>query len=294
MLSSIDSRARAQKSNTPGSIAPDSTDILLLVQRLQMSLELEVILPALLEFIRQPVPGVRMRYTNPDLNLSMEFGGTVLKNQCFYQLKTDEQALGEIRFSNATRFSENELHAIESSLSHLLHPLRNALLYQQAVRNARQDALTGVGNRFAFSRTFEREQLLAKRHGSDLALLILDIDHFKRVNDEFGHLAGDKVLRCVADAMTDVMRATDEIFRYGGEEFTAILPTTDDSGAYVIAERIRKRVEQLEVQFEQRVIKVTMSIGVASTAGIDAAAQLFEQADNNLYQAKRSGRNRVI
>jgi diguanylate cyclase (GGDEF)-like protein len=259
-----------------------------------MSLELEVILPALLDFIRQQVTGVRMRYTNPDLNLSMDFGGAVLKNQCFYQLKTDEQALGEIRFSNATRFSESELHAIERSLTHLLHPLRNALLYQQAVRNARQDALTGVGNRFAFSRTFEREQLLAKRHGTDLALLILDIDHFKQVNDEYGHLAGDKVLRCVADAMTDVMRATDEIFRYGGEEFTAILPTTDDSGAHVIAERIRKRVEQLEVQFEERVIKVTMSIGVASTAGIQVAAQLFEQADANLYQAKRSGRNRVI
>ena len=272
---------------------PDPSDTLEFVQSLQSSLELEVMLPHLLDRIRLSVPGSRLIYQHEEFNIQLELGGPVLKNQCFYSLKTGEENLGEIRISNSVRFTEPDLQAIEESLSFLLYPLRNAILYQQAIRNARQDALTGVGNRFAFSRAFEREQLLARRHNYDLSLLVIDVDHFKRVNDRHGHLVGDKVLQAVAAMLQTVMRQTDMVFRYGGEEFTAILTNTDRDGAMVIAERIRNKVASLNVEHNDELIQVTVSIGLGTLQTVDNDRELFEQADENLYLAKRSGRNQV-
>ncbi len=272
---------------------PDPGDTLEFVQSLQSSLELEVMLPHLLDRIRLSVPGSRLIYRHTELNIQIELGGPVLKNQCFYALKTDDDNLGEIRISNCARFNEPELQAIEDSLSYLLYPLRNAILYQQAIRNARQDALTGVGNRFAFSRAFEREQLLARRHDCNLSLLVIDVDHFKRVNDRYGHLVGDKVLKAVAVTLQEVMRQTDMVFRYGGEEFTAILTNTDRHGARVIAERVRQQVAGLTVEHDDETIAVTVSIGLGTLAEVHNNQELFERADENLYLAKRKGRNQV-
>ncbi|WP_317929298.1 GGDEF domain-containing protein [Halioxenophilus sp. WMMB6] len=296
MLSQTDARSRLGKGPalvTPKARVLDPNDTLGFVQSLQSSLELEVILPFLLDHIRISVPGCRLLYQHNELNINIELGGPSLKNKCFYQLKTDQDKLGEIRISNSTRFSENALQVIEQSLAYLLYPLRNAILYQQAVKNARLDALTGVGNRFAFSRSFEREYLLAQRHNYHLSLLVMDVDHFKRINDHYGHLVGDKVLKEVAQTLQTAMRQTDMIFRYGGEEFTAILTETDTEGARVIAERIRERIGNLVIQHDDQSIHVTISIGIGSLRDSNNDRELFEQADNNLYMAKRSGRNVV-
>jgi len=296
MLSQSDSGSRFGKPTsvpTRKRAQPDLSDTLTFVQSLQSSLELEVILPILLDRIRLVVPGCRLLYTNQELDINLKVGGPLLKNQCFYQLKTEQQNLGEIRVSNSAQLLEPDLRAIEDSLSHLLYPLRNAMLYLEAIRSARLDALTGVGNRFAFSRAYEREHALAVRHKNDLSLLILDIDHFKKINDCFGHLAGDQVLKEVASALQDAMRQTDMIFRYGGEEFTAILTKTDGDGARVIAERIRRRVEALTILQAGERIRVTISIGIGSLNDANNDRQMFEIADNNLYLAKRNGRNQV-
>ncbi len=298
MLSSTSTVSVLEKRNTPNAITNKqltvaTDDVLLLVQKLQSSLELEVIFTHLLDHIRSLVPGCRLLYSSPESNINLPIGGPVLKHQCFYQLKAEQEQLGEIRISNSSKLTDYELSMVELCLSHLLYPLRNALLYREAIRNARQDALTGVGNRFAFSRNFEREQRLAQRYHQDLSLLVIDIDYFKRINDKYGHLAGDEVLKSVAECLKSVMRQTDMIFRYGGEEFTAILTKTDREGALVIAERIRKEVEKLAVTISGDDIKATVSVGIGSLKEVKDSQALFNQADDNLYLAKRGGRNQV-
>ena len=128
-----------------------------------------------------------------------------------------------------------------------------------------------------------------------MACLLLDIDHFKRINDGYGHAAGDAVLRQLADLLKRASRVEDLVFRYGGEEFAAVLPNASVRAAAQIAERIRALVEKYRFIWEQQSIPVTLSIGVAnlSTRLKDSQA-LIEAADAALYEAKRSGRNRVV
>lgn len=295
MLTQTDTRARSKRPTLVKTQPKQShlEDTLSFIQNLQSSLELEVILTVLWERLCSTIPGCRLSYHHEQLDLELVLGGPVLKHQCFYQLSTEQQKLGEIRISNARKFSDGDLAEVEQNLSHLLFPLRNATLYQEAIRSARLDALTGVGNRFAFSRAFDREHALAMRHDNELSLLVLDVDHFKLINDRHGHLVGDQVLKEIAQAIEMTMRQTDMVFRYGGEEFTAILTKTGAEGAAVIAERIRKRVEQTHITHAGQRIPVTISIGASSLVSSRSGKSMFEQADDNLYRAKRAGRNRI-
>ena len=158
------------------------------------------------------------------------------------------------------------------------------------------DGLTGVKNRICFDRMIASEWQRAARAKAPLALLLLDIDHFKRVNDNYGHLAGDACLKQVAAAVQQaVRRTTDEVFRYGGEEFIILLPHTGTDGALHIAENIRRQIEHLPVEFEGKRIAITVSIGVSSLipTNQDASDILVANADEAMYIAKDSGRNRV-
>lgn len=158
-----------------------------------------------------------------------------------------------------------------------------------------RDPLTGLCNRREFDRRLRDELLRCKRYRHPLSLLMLDLDHFKAINDGHGHPVGDKVLREVADIVKHALRASDELARYGGEEFAVILPETADSGAQVLAERIRVAVAGHTLAIDdRRRINVTVSIGLANfpdDAGTDA--KLIAAADSALYAAKRAGRNRV-
>ena len=161
---------------------------------------------------------------------------------------------------------------------------------------AMQDELTGLTNRRSILDTLEQQLAMARRSGQPLSLLMLDLDHFKRVNDSFGHLAGDEVLRQVAAGICSRLRAQDIAGRYGGEEFVVILPATTVEGAVQLAEELRKSIgaERIEIG-EGHAITITISIGVYG--GIPAAGQRVEDliggADQALYQAKESGRDRV-
>jgi diguanylate cyclase (GGDEF)-like protein len=128
-----------------------------------------------------------------------------------------------------------------------------------------------------------------------MACLLLDIDHFKRINDTHGHAAGDAVLRQLADLLKRTSRVEDLVFRYGGEEFAAVLPNASARAAVQIADRIRSVVEKYSFLWESQTIPVTLSIGVANLNGAEKDSQaLIENADAALYQAKKSGRNRVV
>ncbi|QOX80825.1 GGDEF domain-containing protein (plasmid) [Trichlorobacter lovleyi] len=168
------------------------------------------------------------------------------------------------------------------------------------------DSLTGVFNRRYLDRRLREECLLGYRHKYDSAVIMLDIDHFKRVNDVYGHQAGDVVLQQIGLALNSILRKTDVVARYGGEEFLVLLPRADHESAMLVAENIRKHIEQSVHQVdickkrEKKLIQVTASMGVASFSSISTEASpenmccvIVDCADKALYAAKVAGRNRV-
>lgn len=164
-------------------------------------------------------------------------------------------------------------------------------MYESATR----DGLTGCFNKRCLLERLEAELSFAERHAQPLALAMLDIDHFKAVNDTYGHQAGDQVLREVAQAVQHTVRTEDLLARYGGEEFALVMRNTTLDRAYFAAERLRQSVEALRVTYDDRPIRVTVSVGVTvvSKAGPWDSEVLICQADAHLYAAKRAGRNRT-
>ena len=176
----------------------------------------------------------------------------------------------------------------------LVYTMRNALRYQEALAAAFRDPLTGAGNRVALDKTLNREIELAKRHDQSLSILMLDLDHFKHVNDEFGHAMGDKVLKEAVNAMVGCIRQTDMCFRYGGEEFLIMLSSADQAGALRIAERVRMGIGNMLFSNTKGSLQVTASVGCATLLMSDSLEDLVSRADAALYVAKDQGRNRVI
>lgn len=164
------------------------------------------------------------------------------------------------------------------------------------VQQALIDGLTGVPNRKALLEQLHRTLAQAARDQRPVAVLMLDIDRFKRVNDTWGHVAGDAVLAAVAQCLKGGLRAQDFLGRYGGEEFLVVLPGTAEAGAATLAEHLRTRVERLVVPWEPEDLRVTISVGVHVQAWPDPARQqaLIDAADHAMYAAKRTGRNRVV
>jgi diguanylate cyclase (GGDEF)-like protein len=164
------------------------------------------------------------------------------------------------------------------------------------------DALTGVNNRRFFDQRLPEEIARAQRAGSAVSCLFIDVDHFKRLNDSYGHQAGDRALRAVAELVRESLRRSDVLTRYGGEEFAAILPQAGLQDATEIAERVRERVAEAHLRIgEAELVSVSVSIGVATLDAWppgaepdDVGAQLVEAADRGVYRAKAAGRNQVV
>ena len=166
--------------------------------------------------------------------------------------------------------------------------------HEEIYRTAIVDGLTQIYNRRYLTEFLEREMARAARYERPLALLLLDVDHFKSINDEFGHVAGDAVLRDVAQRLGASMRKECCFARYGGEEFAVVLPETTPEDARIAAERVRTLVAEAPFMVEDREISLTVSVGVAVMQdGMSDPVQLFHQADEQLYTAKHSGRNAV-
>lgn len=172
-----------------------------------------------------------------------------------------------------------------------------ALCYREHLEEQRQkallDPLTGLPNRAAWSERVEREMLEWQAHGGHLAMAILDLDHFKRINDSYGHLAGDKVLKIVADQLRKRLRSGDFIARFGGEEFVLLLPQTSPAAAAQIAEVLRATVEACPFHFKGERVVITTSIGLGAFRSGERGDQVLKRADAALYRAKELGRNRV-
>jgi len=167
--------------------------------------------------------------------------------------------------------------------------------HEEIYRLSTVDGLTQIFNKRYFVETLERELSRARRYDRPLALMMFDIDHFKKCNDTYGHRAGDHVLRHMADLVRQRSRKVDVIARYGGEEFAVVLPEIDLAGAEQFGESLRHMVEVEEFVFEGRKIPLAISVGVADLEpGIANADDLIKKADARLYRAKQGGRNRVV
>ncbi len=156
------------------------------------------------------------------------------------------------------------------------------------------DFLTELPNRRQLDERMREEMGRAKRYNQRFSLVVFDLDHFKRVNDDFGHAAGDRILRAIAQLMHEQKRSSDFLARYGGEEFVMLLPETPLENAVQLAEKIRARVREAEYQFQKRLVRITLSAGVGEVEpATDSPESLFDRVDAALYQAKREGRDRV-
>jgi two-component system cell cycle response regulator len=157
---------------------------------------------------------------------------------------------------------------------------------------ANKDFLTGLYNRYKFDDDFEREVKITKRYNLGLSIVMFDIDNFKDVNDTYGHVIGDKVLKNIAHIVTEGIRESDSAYRWGGEEFIILLPNSSDENAYELTERIRKTIEIFD--FDKDLDRVTCSFGISAFRDGLSMKEIVSEADSALYQAKKEGKNRTV
>lgn len=176
----------------------------------------------------------------------------------------------------------------------LRHMTVGERLHRSLEQQASRDPLTGLYNRRYVFSVVTNELNRYRRYGEPFALILIDADHFKQVNDEHGHCAGDAALQAIAGVCTETVRETDIVGRFGGEEFIVVLPHTTATEAAIVAERIRSRMHESQPCYRERPIEVTLSLGVAETGPkIDGFDELLKAADDALYAAKHGGRDRV-
>lgn len=265
--------------------------VLELSSMLQTTLDVQAQMQLFYQAIHKDLQIEGMVYTLDEPQLEYECGAPATR-RATYELKLTDQSIGSLAFFRDVPFTNREIKLIENLLCGLVYPLRNALSYLAAVRLASHDPLTGVQNRMAMDLAFKREIDLAQRQNSKLSVLILDADHFKRYNDNFGHAYGDAVLRALANTALATIRSTDLLFRFGGEEFVVLASHTDQAGATLLAERIRHAIENIDT-IGGRDVELTVSIGLTEMMVNDTPESMFERCDQAMYEAKQAGRNRV-
>jgi diguanylate cyclase (GGDEF)-like protein len=212
-------------------------------------------------------------------------------------LRTGDRVLGTIVLGarGAGAYDRDAVRQMEVVAMQAAESILRARLFEETERLATTDGLTGLVNHRTFQGRLDEHLALAERYGKKLSLLLCDIDHFKSVNDTYGHPMGDVVLRGIARTLAKEARAADVVARNGGEEFAIVMPETDAAGAVTIAERIRERVGATTFETGKGPLRVTLSLGIA-TFPDDAAKKpaLVERADACLYHAKRHGRNQTV
>jgi len=221
----------------------------------------------------------------------------VLKGGISDNLSSIKQGVEEFVSKDVIRFKNSELRnkKLQQQIKHMEEE-SNEL--RQKLTDHRQklmfDTLTGVRSRLAYEETLDQEMARWSRYQEAFSFAILDIDHFKRINDDFGHNAGDKALQIVARMMSDHIRKTDYLFRIGGEEFVLLLPKTTLENATPLVEKIRTSVGGSKFHFKKKKVKISMSAGLTAVMNHDHVESIYERADSALYDAKNNGRDQLI
>ena len=263
-----------------------------LMGRLDKAMDFHQLLDVFITHVRRTVPCDGIEYEEDSINLYL-VDGDLMDCACHYNLSCQEQSLGRICFTRGFEFTEDERVMLETMLSGLAPLLRNALRYQQAIRVAQRDELTGLRNSSYYHDNVQLEIERARRYRMPFSLILLDVDNFKQINDEYGRETGDAVLMQVAGRLEAHARSSDIVFRNGGDAFLIFLPNTQREQAVLVAERIRRQVSAKCCDIDQQHIAFTISAGVVTVTADDNAGKLNSRADKALFHAKILGKNRV-
>jgi diguanylate cyclase (GGDEF)-like protein len=238
---------------------------------------------------------------NPDTWADPEWvkdlpGSNWIRSYIGAPIKRKEKLLGFLNLDAATPnfFKNKHLSRIQALADQAAIAIENAQLYKEMEKLAITDSLTGLYNRRFFFAFAENEIERTKRYNKNLSIIMVDVDHFKDVNDRFGHQIGDQVLKEISDICLSILRKVDVMCRYGGEEFVVLLPETEESDAAHAAERMCTAISTSRLKTEKGNVSVTVSIGVTELDKSHGSLEkLLATADKALYTAKEAGRNRV-
>ncbi|WP_417519036.1 GGDEF domain-containing protein [Marinobacter sp.] len=263
-----------------------------LTRRLATTLSLETQLGILAEELGSIIPFDSLNYRHQiahrDFVYATGIGGP---HRCEYRLNLEGVYYGTLTLNRRQKFSADELQGIEMMISAAICSLRNACQFIAIEQAALTDALTSIPNKRALDEHLQRACLLAERHAEEYSLILCDLDHFKSVNDQHGHVVGDHLLRLTAGALEAAIRNSDSVYRFGGEEFAILLPHTGEQEARDVAERVRSAIAGLRVDCGGTELSATISCGVARHMPEENADQWIARADEALYRAKDQGRN---
>ncbi|MDP4534939.1 GGDEF domain-containing protein [Alkalimonas collagenimarina] len=234
-----------------------------------------------------PLSGVELQTAIGEFNAP---GSSEASYQHRSLLMLKEQCLAKIQYSSDQPFTPLLCKQLQTLEVEWLYPLRNALVVTRLQQMAMKDTLTGLGNRRFFDDSLDKFVRLADRLQQSCAVILLDLDNFKQVNDDYGHSAGDDILVAIAESMHSTLRCTDSLFRFGGDEFAVILSGDDVTSTELIAHRLVKAINR---DHRCQNYQVTASAGIAVWQPHQNPNELFQQADKALYAAKEAGKNRV-
>ncbi|WP_166263677.1 GGDEF domain-containing protein [Marinobacter caseinilyticus] len=263
-----------------------------LCRRMTVSLNLEYLIAIFAEELGTIVAFDHLTYRHrigcQDFVYASGLGG---QHRCDYRLSLEGVNYGGLTVTRRARFSEEEQEAIEQLLSVAICPIRNACQFEAVQQTALTDALTQIPNKRALDEALVKQCHLGDRHDEVCSLILCDLDHFKRINDTYGHVIGDHILHAVAKELAKATRNSDGIYRFGGEEFAIILPHTGEDEARVVADRIRGFVAQVVVNCGESDVATTASAGLALRQANETPSEWLARADEALYRAKKQGRN---
>lgn len=205
-------------------------------------------------------------------------------------IRIHDQLMGRVIYHSQKPITDILLSSLSNFQKRLVFPLRNALAFWQLQQLALQDSLTGIGNRTSYNDAISRAISHSKRYQKSFSLLVLDLDNFKQVNDNFGHQMGDELLVQFVDIANKCLRNTDQFFRFGGDEFAIILEHDEQNSASVVSNRLLNAIKESDII---KKFKVSVSIGAATSAIEDLESSIFAKADKALYEAKLAGKNCV-
>ena len=260
---------------------------------LQSTLDINILIELFDNELKKMVSHDYLNYKNSIENININLG-EIIKEKLIFNLKINNNSLGKFVIARNTKFNKWEINEIKNLMSVLVQPINNALLYRQAITNASIDPVTKLNNRTLFNKIINQEIDFAQRYDQKLLLMMIDLDNFKKINDNFGHNIGDVLLNLLGQELTKFMRRSDLVFRYGGDEFCIILRNSILDGAKKLANRVRNNIDENEFNCNDVKIKISVSIGLAKLHDDDDSITFIERADKLLYKAKNAGRNNVI
>lgn len=267
-----------------------------LIFDLQKTIEIKKLLVIFANNIKNLIEFSGFNYKYKNLNIDITFGKPAEYLEVF-RLKQNNFVLGIIEISSKTKIPKTQLNLLKFSLTKLIYPLKNCLKFQKILQCTLEDPLTMVGNKRALLSELAREVNYSQRYKNLLCLLMIDMDNFKCVNDQLGHARGDEVMRLAAKTIKECMRLSDAAFRYGGDEFTLLLPNTNIFGAAMLVDRLKEKLCLAFGEVNRQLPpnrQLSVSIGIGALLPTDNYQALLQRADKALYTVKQQNKQHLL